>query len=153
MYGIRWKYTQNAHYFLLFFAGVCFLLNEIEKFANFNFRAVNSFLWAFSGLSHLIWFWQLAQYYLACDIWALKTQRPKKGEQKNVKKKKLHFLSVFSASSIHFINFKTGPNQKYNFFIDNFNLQAPKWVGSIEKFTAIVFSRSNFSPLSEEDFF
>ena len=43
------------------------------------------------------------------------------------------FFSVFSAYSTHFNILKSGPNQKYNFFMDNFNLDGPKWVGIIEQ--------------------
>ena len=48
---------------------------------------------------------------------------------------------------------KSGPNQKYNFSLDSFNLEAPKWVGLIEKMRPIVFARSNFNPIYEEDYF
>ena len=63
------------------------------------------------------------------------------------------FLSVFSAYSLHFIILKSGPNQKYDFFIDNFNIQASKWVGLIEKMTPIAFYKSKLNSLSEEDYF
>ena len=49
---------------------------------------------------------------------------------------------------MHFNILKSGPNQTYNFFLDNFNLQAPKWVSLIEKMTPIIYSRTNFNPLS-----
>ena len=41
---------------------------------------------------------------------------------------------------------KSAPNQKYDFSIDSYNLQAPKWVSLIEKMTPIVFSRSKLTP-------
>ena len=75
--------------------------------------------------------------------------RAKKGFNEKI----VCFFSVFSAYSTQFNILKCGPNQKYNFCIDNFNLNGPKWVGLIEKMTPIVFSRSNFNPLSEEDYF
>jgi hypothetical protein len=65
----------------------------------------------------------------------------------------VHILSVLSAYSIHFNILKSGPNQKYNLFIDNLNLRAIKWVGLIEKKTPTVFSRGNFYLLSEDDYF
>ena len=76
-----------------------------------------------------------------------------KTAKKGFKEKIVQILSVFSAYSIQINILKSGPNQKYNLFIDKFNLQALKWVGLIEKKTQIVFSRSNFYPLSEEDYF
>jgi hypothetical protein len=63
------------------------------------------------------------------------------------------FFSVLAAYSTHLNIWKSGPNQNYNFCIYNFNLQAPKWVSLIENITPIVFSRSNFNSLSEEDYF
>ena len=72
-------------------------------------------------------------------------RRPKKG----FKEKIVQILSVFSAYSIQINILKSGPNQKYNLLIDNFNLKALKWVGLIEKMTPIVFAKSNFNPLSE----
>ena len=59
----------------------------------------------------------------------------------------------FLAYSIHFNIMKSGPNQKYNFSLDSFNLEAPKWVSPIKKINQIVFSRIDFNPLSEEDYF
>ena len=124
--------------------------NEIEKFINFILSAVKLIVWVFSAPSHLIWTWQLAQHYSACDIWALKTQQPSKKSKEGIWRKN----SVFSAYSIHLNILKSGPNQKYNVFEGNFYIQAPKWVGLIEKMTPVfTSSRSNVNPLSGEDYF
>ena len=58
----------------------------------------------------------------------------------------LDILSVISAYSIHFNILKSGLNQKYIFFINEFNLKAPKWVGLIEeeKNTPICFFWKQF---------
>jgi hypothetical protein len=45
----------------------------------------------------------------------------------------MRFLSVFSAYSKKINILKSSPDQKYNSFIDNFNLQALKWVGLMEE--------------------
>ena len=58
----------------------------------------------------------------------------------------MRILYVISAYSIHFTILKSGSNQDFNFFIDNFNLQAPKWVGLIEKMTVIAFLEIIFTP-------
>jgi hypothetical protein len=73
--------------------------------------------------------------------------------KKGLKDKILRILIVFSAYSIQINILKSVPNQKYTLLLDNFNLRALKWVGLIDKNTPIVFSRSNFNPLSEEDYF
>ena len=74
-------------------------------------------------------------------------------EEEKSNEKIMRFFSVFSAYSTHFNILKSGPNQKYNFCIDTFDDQSLKWVGTIEKMSPIVFSRSNFNPLSEADYF
>ena len=63
----------------------------------------------------------------------------------------VQIMSVLSAYNINIL--KNSQNRKYNFFLDDFNLQAPKWVSLNKKITPTVFSRSNFNPLSEEDYF
>ena len=77
----------------------------------------------------------------------------KRTAKKGFNEKIARILCVFSAFYIHFNMLKSDPNQTYDFFIDNFNIQASKWVGLIENMTPIVFSRSNFNSLSEEDYF
>jgi hypothetical protein len=65
-------------------------------------------------------------------------------------------VEIVSVSSAYYINdniLKNSTNRKYNFFLDDFNLQAQKWVRLIKNITPTVFSRSNFNPLSEEDYF
>ena len=45
--------------------------------------------------------------------------------------KRVFFHIVVSAYSMYFDFVKTGLNQKYNYFIDTFDLQFQKWVGLI----------------------
>jgi hypothetical protein len=72
--------------------------------------------------------------------------------KKGYKEKIVWIFSVFLTYCIQINVLKGGPNRKYNLLTDMFNLGALKWVGPIEKKTPIVFSRSNFNPLSEEDY-
>jgi hypothetical protein len=70
-----------------------------------------------------------------------------KEEQKmDLKREKMWFLSVFSAYSKQINILKSGPDQKYNLFIDNFNLQALKWVGLIEKRHHLIFLEVILTP-------
>ena len=57
-----------------------------------------------------------------------------------------NLFNVFLDGTIHFNILKSGPNQEYNFSLDNFNLQALKWVGPIEQMTPTVFIESILTP-------
>ena len=64
---------------------------------------------------------------------------------KTVFKAKLFiFFNVISAGTMYFNKMKTGKNQHYQLFIDNFNLGVPKWTNLID------LSRINVKPVYEE---
>jgi hypothetical protein len=65
----------------------------------------------------------------------------------------VRFLSVFSAYSIHFNILKSGPNQNYNVFIDDYSLQASKWVGLIEKTHQLFFLEAILIPSLKKNTF
>ena len=75
----RWKCSENLK------CWICW--TKWKNLPISTWGPSNSFFWAFSGLSHIIWTWQLAQHYSACDIWALKTKRPKKESKKRIQRK------------------------------------------------------------------
>ena len=58
-------------------------------------------------------------------------------------KKSCTFLE-YLAYSFYFEIVKTGINQKYDFSIETFDLQGPKWVCLIEKMSPIIFSLNKF---------
>ena len=117
---IKWLMSENAQK-IDFWGPEAEMLKFIEQNGKHlpisTWGPENEFFWAFSDLSHLTWTWQLAQHYSACDIWALKKQRPKHDSKNRIKWKIVCFFSVFSAYFIHFNIMKTGQNPKYNFSI------------------------------------